>query len=111
MYTETGRPQRTTYLRTMPRRSPPQSPRSAYDTSSRSACITPSPSGHPTPKETREEKWREEAEATLKPTKIEMREMYKELRGRKARDKGKLGGTSGMRDRGGWGEPIMDVEL
>ncbi|KAI0788345.1 hypothetical protein C8Q74DRAFT_1367079 [Fomes fomentarius] len=95
---------RTTYLRTMPTRSQPQYHRSVTHTPSRSSYITPSP----TPREIREEKWREEAEATSKPTKIEMREMYKELRGRKARGKGKLGRTSGMRDRGGWGEPIMD---
>ncbi|KAI0794392.1 hypothetical protein C8Q74DRAFT_1445785 [Fomes fomentarius] len=52
--------------------------------------------------EIREERWHEEAEAS-KPTKSEMREMYKKLGGRKARGKGKLGGTSGMRDRGGCG--------
>ncbi len=95
-----GRPQRTTYLQTIPKRSPPQSPRSGY--------ITPSRSGYQTPREIKEEKWREEAEATSKPTKVEMREMYKELGGRKARGKGKLGGTTGMRDRGGWGESVMD---
>ncbi|KAI0787472.1 hypothetical protein C8Q74DRAFT_1195567 [Fomes fomentarius] len=86
---------RITYLQIVPKRSPPASPRSGYIATSRS--------GHQTPQEIREDKWREEAEATSKPTKGEMREMYKELGGRKARGKGKFGGTSGMRDRGGWG--------
>jgi hypothetical protein len=31
-----------------------------------------------------------------------MREMYKELNGRKSKAKGKLGGTTGIRDKGGW---------
>ena len=61
-------------------------------------------SGQQTPREIREEKWRQEAEAQYKPTKIEMREMYKELGGRKARGKGKVGATGGTRDKGGWGE-------
>ena len=53
----------------------------------------------------REEKWKQEAEATSRPSKVEMREMYKELGGRKARGKGKLGmENSGPRDKGGWGE-------
>ena len=41
---------------------------------------------------------------------MEMREMYKEMGGRKAKDKKKLGGTAGMRDRGGWGEVSVGVE-
>ena len=61
-------------------------------------------SGQQTPREVREEKWKQEAESASRPSKVEMREMYKELGGRKARGKGKLGGTTGMRDRGGWGE-------
>ena len=88
--------QRTTYLNTIPNRSPPQSPRSGY--------LTPLRSGQQTPREIREEKWKQEADGVARPSKVEMREMYKELGGRKARGKGKLGGTSGMRDRGGWGE-------
>jgi hypothetical protein len=31
-----------------------------------------------------------------------MRGMYKELNGRKSKAKGKLGGTVGIRDKGGW---------
>ena len=51
----------------------------------------------------REEKWRAEADTQFKPSKNEMREMYKELGGRKAKAKSKVG-ASGSRDRGGWGE-------
>ncbi|KAI0762318.1 hypothetical protein C8Q74DRAFT_1336777 [Fomes fomentarius] len=91
---------RTTYLQTIPSRPPPQFPYSGYTASSRS--------GHQTPQEIREEKWGEEAQ-TSKPTKFEMREMYKELGGRKARGKGKLGGTSGMRDRGGCGVDRLGI--
>jgi hypothetical protein len=58
--------------------------------------------GYLTPQEIREERWRLEAEAVEKPGKIEMREMYKELNGRKSKTKGKLGGTVGVRDKGGW---------
>lgn len=48
----------------------------------------------------REEQWRVETEVS-KPGKIEMREMYKELGGRKARNKTKVGATT-SRDKGGW---------
>ena len=64
-------------------------------------------SGHQTPREMKEEKWRSEAEASLKPSKVEMREMYKELGGRKMRGKGKIasvGAGGGGRDLGGWGD-------
>lgn len=63
-------------------------------------------SGYVTPREAREEAWRHESDAQAKPGKVEMREMYKELGGRKARGKSKFGasGGSGSRDRGGWGE-------
>ncbi|TBU30798.1 hypothetical protein BD309DRAFT_888888 [Dichomitus squalens] len=91
---------RTTYLTTIPNRSPPQSPRSGY--------LTPLRSGQQTPREIREEKWKQEVEGAARPSKVEMREMYKELGGRKARGKGKLGGTAGMRDRGGWGEVSIE---
>jgi len=57
-------------------------------------------SGYQTPREIREEQWRAEAEAT-KPGKLEMREMYKELGGRKAKSKAKFG-SPGIRDKGGW---------
>ena len=57
-------------------------------------------SGYVTPKEAREEMWRMEAEDKEKLTKNEMREMYKELGGRKARSKAKFGGA--VRDKGGW---------
>jgi hypothetical protein len=66
--------------------------------------LTPLSSGHQTPREVREEKWRLEAESQYKPTKVEMREKYKELGGRKARGKGKVGMEAGARDKGGWDE-------
>lgn len=58
-------------------------------------------SGYQTPREQKEEQWRLEEEAAARPGKVEMREMYKELGGRKARTKTKLGST-GVRDKGGW---------
>lgn len=57
-------------------------------------------SGHATPKELREEAWRLESEEKERPTKNEMREMYKDLGGRKTKAKGKFGGAT--RDKGGW---------
>jgi hypothetical protein len=57
-------------------------------------------SGYSTPREVREERWAQENGATLGgPGKAEMREMYKELGGRKAKTKNKIGGG---RDKGGW---------
>lgn len=70
---------------------------------SRSGYTSPSlGSGYQTPKELREEKWKQEAEAQSAPGKVEMRAMYKDLGGRKSRNKTKLGST-GVRDKGGWG--------
>lgn len=63
---------------------------------------SPLSSGYQTPRELREEKWKTESDAAYKLSKNEMREMYKELGGRKARAKTKVG-ASGSRDRGGWG--------
>jgi hypothetical protein len=57
-------------------------------------------SGAQTPRELKEEKWRQEAETTT-PGKIEMRGMYKELGGRKSKVKNKWG-NSEVRDKGGW---------
>ena len=57
-------------------------------------------SGYQTPREIREERWRLESE-TNKPGKVEMREIYKELGGRKSRTKTKVGATT-TRDKGGW---------
>lgn len=91
---------RTTYLQTLRNRE--------QEPIQYSRPITPASghgSGYQTPREVREEKWKQEAEVQAKPTKLEMREMYKELGGRKARGKGKLGAaTGGHRDKGGWGE-------
>lgn len=90
------RSQRVIHLKTMRERSPPSTPfsrsSSAYN------------SGYQTPREIREEQWRLEAEAAARPNKIEMREMYKELGGRKARSKAKLGSAGRTRDKGGWAD-------
>ncbi|KAI0075893.1 hypothetical protein K474DRAFT_1663651 [Panus rudis PR-1116 ss-1] len=88
---------RLTYLSTIPNRDPPAG------VPSRSASRPHS--GAQTPKEMREEKWKQEAEGVVKPSKVEMREMYKELGGRKPKTKGKVGSAvPGSRDKGGWGE-------
>ncbi|KAH9949490.1 hypothetical protein B0H21DRAFT_728237 [Amylocystis lapponica] len=91
---------RTTYLQSVATRSPRLGP---LNPSSHSGYSSPSRSGQQTPREAREEKWRLEADAAQM-SKVEMREMYKELGGRKARGKNKLGGSGGIRDRGGWAE-------
>lgn len=61
---------------------------------------SPSRSGYQTPKEINEERWK--VEEQTRPGKAEMREMYKELGGRKSRNKTKLGSAGGYRDRTGW---------
>lgn len=63
---------------------------------------SPSRRGHQTPKERNEERWRLEEEEQIRPSKVEMREMYKELGGRKAKTKVKLGSAGGVRDKTGW---------
>ncbi|KAH9836730.1 uncharacterized protein C8Q71DRAFT_759395 [Rhodofomes roseus] len=65
---------------------------------------TPGGSGAQTPREVREDKWRMDAEGESRPSKNEMREMYKELKGRKAKSKFNVGAGAGMRDRGGWAD-------
>jgi len=62
-----------------------------------------SQSGYQTPRELKEERWRLEADAVNKPSKNELREMYKELGGRKSKTKGKVGGNGRTRDKGGLG--------
>ncbi|EGN94111.1 hypothetical protein SERLA73DRAFT_62986 [Serpula lacrymans var. lacrymans S7.3] len=89
---------RLIYLQSNSNRTPPSGP--LYSPSSKPSSS--SVSGYHTPKELNEEKWRLEAEGQSKPNKVEMREMYKELGGRKSRGKTKLG-SSGIRDRAGWG--------
>ncbi|KDQ54996.1 hypothetical protein JAAARDRAFT_693656 [Jaapia argillacea MUCL 33604] len=92
---------RMTYMQTIPHRSPPSgshSRGSGYST----------PSGYQTPKEVREERWRTEEETSSRPSKQEMRGMYKELGGRKAKTKNKLGSTGRGRDKGGLGSDDMD---
>ncbi|KXN86139.1 hypothetical protein AN958_10441 [Leucoagaricus sp. SymC.cos] len=87
---------RVVHLKTLRERSPPSTPfsrsSSAYN------------SGYQTPREIREEQWRLEAEVASRPNTLEMREMYKELGGRKARSKHKLGSSGQNRDKGGWGD-------
>ena len=83
--------QRVIYLQSAPDR---DSQMSGYSTPT-------AHSGYQTPREIKEERWRQEAEPSSKPGKVEMRGMYKELGGRKSKAKTKLGST-GVRDRGGW---------
>jgi hypothetical protein len=91
--------QRQVYLRSRAERSPT----SASFSRGESGYASPSLStGYQTPRELKEEQWKLEAQVA-KPGKVEMREMYKELGGRKARAKTKLG-SSGIRDKGGWNE-------
>ena len=71
------------------------------DFSSRYA--SPTASGYQTPREVREERWRTENDSVATPNKVEMREMYKALDGRKVKGKGKIS-TTPRRDRGGWAD-------
>ncbi|KAH7926224.1 hypothetical protein BV22DRAFT_1087603 [Leucogyrophana mollusca] len=89
---------RLTYIQSTASRSAPTS-----GIHSRSGRTSPSYSGYQTPKEINEERWKQEEIASSRPGKVEMREMYKELGGRKSRGKTKLG-SSGIRDRTGWGD-------
>ncbi|KAF7363269.1 Dolichol-phosphate mannosyltransferase subunit 1 [Mycena sanguinolenta] len=73
---------------------------SAVGMSRVSGYTSPLKSGAQTPRELKEEKWRQEAETTA-PGKLEMRSLYKELNGRKSKEKSKWG-SSGVRDKGGW---------
>jgi hypothetical protein len=92
--------QRMTYIKSVSNRSPPSSPLPSRG----SGRTSPLQSGYQTPKELKEEQWRQEELMQSRPGKVEMREMYKELGGRKSRTKGKLGSSGGHRDRTGWGE-------
>lgn len=104
--------QRTVYLKTLKDKDPlanaysrPYSSSSGYASPSSHNYTSSSGlnSGQQTPRERREEAWSAEASGATKPNKVEMREMYKELGGRKARNKTKLGADTGVtRDRGGW---------
>jgi len=75
---------------------------SDLNASSRYGYDTPptSSTGYSTP---REERWAQENGGTDGiSSKSEMREIYKELGGRKAKSKNKVGSGGGARDRGGW---------
>lgn len=97
--------QRKNYMRTARTLS-----ESDYNSTSRYGYSTPSAlsSGYSIPRSIREEKWASEA-MDVASNKVEMRGMYKELGGRKARGKTKvgMGGGAGARDRGGW-DNVMD---
>jgi len=86
--------QRVIHLKSLRERSPPSTPfsrsSSAYN------------SGYHTPREIKEHQWRMEAQAVSRSSKLDMRQRYKELGGRKARSKPKLGSSGQNRDRGGW---------
>ncbi|KAH9911653.1 uncharacterized protein B0H18DRAFT_1089002 [Fomitopsis serialis] len=92
---------RTTYLQTVASRDSDTLGPVYHSYSGRS---TPGGSGAQTPRELREDKWRSETEGEARPSKNEMREMYKELKGRKAKSKFNVGAGAGVRDRGGWAE-------
>lgn len=97
-----------TYLQNSTQNS--RSPTAATFSRSQSGYVSPSQSnnysasGYQTPRELKEEKWRQEAEQAAKPGKVEMRGIYKELGGRKSKTKTKLGSSGGVRDKGGWAE-------
>ncbi|OAX42590.1 hypothetical protein K503DRAFT_766677 [Rhizopogon vinicolor AM-OR11-026] len=91
---------RITYISSVSNRSPPSSPLHSRG----SGRTSPSHSGYQTPRDIKEEQWRQEVVAQTRPGKVEMREMYKELGGRKSKTKTKLGSSGGYRDRTGWGE-------
>ncbi|EPS98116.1 hypothetical protein FOMPIDRAFT_1024806 [Fomitopsis schrenkii] len=95
---------RTTYLQTVASRDSDKLGPVYHSYSGRS---TPLSSGAQTPREVREDRWRQEVDA--RPSKVEMREMYKELKGRKAKGKFNVGAGSGMRDRGGWADGAEEL--
>jgi hypothetical protein len=72
--------------------------RPASRPATRSHSPTPG-TGYQTPREIKEEQWKLEEEAMAKPSKLTMREHYKDMGGRKARGKNKLGMQGSMRDR------------
>jgi len=86
---------RIVYIQSIPAREQ-SSMGSGYSTSG-------SRSGYQTPRELKEEQWRLEATSVNKPSKNALREMYKELGGRKSKTKGKVGSTGRIRDKGGLG--------
>jgi len=85
---------RLMYMQSIPTR---EQAASGYSTSG-------SRSGYHTPKELKEQQWQNELEPAAKPTKNELREMYKELGGRKSKSKGKVGGTGKIRDKTAFGD-------
>jgi len=98
---------RHTYAQTIPNREPP--PLGPLNPSSRRGSGYSTPSGYITPKEMREEKWAAEADAVSRPDKVEMRELYKDLGGRKSKQKAKLGSMGGARNKGGLGDENEEI--
>jgi len=84
---------RILYIQSIPAR---ESVGSGYTTST-------TRSGYQSPREVKEEQWRSETLAASRPSKGDMREMYKELGGRKSKSKTKVGATGRSRDKGGLG--------
>jgi hypothetical protein len=97
--------QRTTYIQSASTR---ENEPTQYSRPYRSASgySSPSGSGYRTPKELNEERWAQEETGELRPSKVEMREMYKELGGRKSRTKNK----PLARNVGGLGGDHMDYD-
>ncbi|TFK47920.1 hypothetical protein OE88DRAFT_1720370 [Heliocybe sulcata] len=98
---------RETYAKTIPNREPP--PLGPLNPSSRRGSGYSTPSGYMTPKEMREEKWAAESEALERPNKVDMRELYKDLGGRKSKQKVKLGSAGGARNKGGLGDENEEI--
>jgi hypothetical protein len=96
------RAQRTTFISSVSSRDNDQSHSRPYLSAS---GYSSAGSGYRTPKEANEERWQAESEAAGRPDKVAMREMYKELGGRKAKGKTKFGraGETGARNVGGLG--------
>jgi len=59
-------------------------------------------SGYQTPREIREDRWRTDSDG-VRLSKNDMRAAYKDLGGRKSREKSKYQTGGSARDRGGWG--------
>jgi hypothetical protein len=97
--------QRTTYIQSVSTRDQDTSYARPYRAASGYSSAGGGGSGARTPKEVHEERWQAEADGAGRPNKVEMREMYKQLGGRKDKAKAKFGraGEAGGRNVGGLG--------
>jgi hypothetical protein len=102
--------QRTTYIQSVSTREADPSFQTYARPYRAASGFSSAGSGHRTPKEANEERWAQEAEGAARPNKVEMREAYKELGGRKSKAKTKLGRAGGAAGRnvGGLGEEETD---